>query len=143
LILKNKIISKLHHERRRIHTFIHNSSHVCHTAKIGRGVIIYPMSNIDMGAIVHDGVLINNSVIVSHETTIGQCSYISPGVVFSGKVKVGENCFIGSGTVFANNVTIGNNVMIGIGSVVTKNIPDNTHAIGNPLRILNKPLNIV
>jgi sugar O-acyltransferase (sialic acid O-acetyltransferase NeuD family) len=142
LNLKRIIISNLLQLGRSIHTCIHDSAYICRSAKIGSGVMIYPMANIDFEAIIFDGVLINNSVIVSHETTIGSCSYISPGVVFSGKVTVGENCFIGSGSVIANNVTIGNNVFIGVGSVVTKDIPDNMHAIGNPLKMLGKPLNI-
>jgi acetyltransferase-like isoleucine patch superfamily enzyme len=33
-------------------------------------------------------------------------------------------------------VTIGSNVVIGAGSVVSKNIPDNSVAVGNPVRVI-------
>lgn len=142
LEIKNRIINNLTINKRNIHTCIHNSAHVCKTATIGNGVMIYPLACIDFQVHIDDGVLINNNVVISHESKIGRCTYISPGVILSGKVTIGENCFVGSGSIISNDVSIGENVFIGIGSVVTRNINDNAYVIGNPLRKLDKKFNL-
>ena len=35
---------------------------------LGKGIVIYPMCNIDQGVILKDGTLLNNSVTVSHDS---------------------------------------------------------------------------
>ncbi len=139
---KNKVIHHLKSLNRKLPAYIHKTSFVNHSATIGDGTFIYPMCNIDSNVVIGKGVLINNSVCVSHDSNIGEGCYLSPGVVISGKVNIGENSFIGSGSTIANNVKIGKNVLVGIGTVVTRDLPDNCSAIGNPIRILNKPLNL-
>lgn len=133
--IKSEVMNALAINNLKLHTFIHKTSFINPLANLGRGIIIYPMCNIDQFVTIEDGVLINNSCTISHNSIIRKSSYISPGVVISGVVDIGENCFIGSGSVISNNVTIGRNCVIGIGSCITKNIMENSSAIGNPLKI--------
>ena len=137
LSLKNSIFNRLITHERTIKSFTHPSCFVSSDCRMEAGTIIYPLCNIDFGVSLGFGVLLNNSVTISHDSKIGNCSYLSPGVVVSGKVSIGENCFIGAGSIIADNVTIGNNVIIGIGTVVTTDVSDNTFAIGNPMRTVN------
>lgn len=53
-----------------------------------------------------------------------------------GPVLIKENTWIGEGVSIMPNVTIGKNCVIGANSVVTKNIPDNSIAVGIPIRII-------
>lgn len=55
-----------------------------------------------------------------------------------GEVTIGNNCWIGAGAIILMNVHIGNNCVIGAGSIVTKDIPDNSVAVGNPARCLER-----
>jgi len=142
LRIKCDITNWMISNNRQLLSFIHPTSFINSSANIEQGVIIYPMCNLDTDVLLKSGVLLNNSVIVSHGTTIGAATYISPGVIISGNVTIGEKCFIGSGTLITNNIRIGNNVVIGIGSCITKDIPDNSIGIGNPFRITDRPLNI-
>ena len=91
---KQRVIHKLIEAGRKMHSFIHPSGFINPAATIENGVIIYPMCNIDKEVNIRAGVLLNNSVIISHNTVIENCCYLSPGVVLSGNVKVGENTFI-------------------------------------------------
>jgi sugar O-acyltransferase (sialic acid O-acetyltransferase NeuD family) len=141
--LKTKIIRELISNKANLPNFIHKSCFVSKSAQIGKGVIAYPLCNIDKEVKLGDGVLLNNSVVISHNSSIGSSCYLSPGVVISGNVSIGESTFVGSGSTIANDISIGKNVIIGAGTVVTSNIPDNSSAIGNPLRILNKPLKLI
>lgn len=117
-----------------IFSFIHPTAYVSKNAKIGHGVIIYPLCNIDQGAIVEDGCILLNSCIVAHDTKIGKCSYLGPGVCLSGCIDIGELTFIGTSATIANNVHVGKNSMIAMGTCLTKSIEDNSCVIGNPFQ---------
>lgn len=135
--IKTQVLQALLDARLNLYSFIHPTVFLNPTAQIGRGVVVYPKSNIDQNVIIEDGVLINNSCVISHDSIIRRAAYISPGVVASGFVDIGEGCFVGSGSILSNGVKIGKNCRIGVGSCVTKNIPDNSNVIGNPLKIVS------
>lgn len=143
LITKKSVLEWLIKHNYDLPTLIHPTSFINETAEIGKAVYIYPMSNIDKGVTLGNGVLLNNSVVVSHDTNVGECSYLSPGVTTSGLVEIGECTFIGTGVVISNGITIGKNVIVGLGAVVTDNLLDGSSAIGNPVKTLNKKLNLL
>ncbi len=142
LALKTKILDELKQAGRSIPSFIHRSSILNPTATVGIGVIIFPGCNIDQYVTLEDGVLLNNSVTISHNTVIGKSSFIAPGVTICGNVRMGIQNFTGSGSIISNNIEIGNNVITGIGTVITKNIPDGFSVIGNPMKILTEKIKL-
>jgi sugar O-acyltransferase (sialic acid O-acetyltransferase NeuD family) len=137
---KKEIIKKLTAKGRNLPSLVHDTAYISPDAKVGKGSIIYPMSNIDKNTIIGSGVIVNNSSVISHDNKIGDCCYISPGVVTSGFVRINDCCFIGSGAVISNNVTISKGCTIGAGTVVAKNVSAGKSAVGNPMKILNKKL---
>jgi sugar O-acyltransferase (sialic acid O-acetyltransferase NeuD family) len=137
LELKKKIISELQELNKELLTFVHPTAFVNKSAKIGKGVVIYPMCNIDRNCVLEEGVLVNNSCVVSHDTTIKNSSYLGVGVIISGQVEVGECSFLGSGVSTTNGIRIGEKCVVGVGSVLTKDIPGGTTGIGNPFKIIN------
>jgi sugar O-acyltransferase (sialic acid O-acetyltransferase NeuD family) len=142
LAAKARLISQLQQAGRQLPSLIHQTAWVSPLVAIGAAVYVYPMCNIDKNVILQDGVLLNNSVTISHDSQAGCCSYLSPGVTLCGFTSIGSSSFIGAGAVVANNISIGNNVVAGIGSVIAQNIADNTHCIGNPLKLLSKPIQL-
>ncbi|HKC69009.1 MAG TPA: acetyltransferase [Bacteroidia bacterium] len=143
LQIKGEIINELKTLKKKIPNYIHPSCFVNNSAKLSDASFIYPMCNLDKNVQIGCGTLLNNSVVISHDTVVGNCCYLSPGVIVSGNVVIGNYTFIGSGSIISNNISIGNNVTIGIGTVVTKNVPDNSNVIGNPMKIVTKPLHII
>jgi sugar O-acyltransferase (sialic acid O-acetyltransferase NeuD family) len=143
LARKTEIVRRLLELGRQLPTFLHSTCFVSPSASVGSGSVVYPMSNIAHEAAVGRGVLVSNSVIVSHNSAIGDGCFLSAGVVVAGYVTVGRNTFIGAGSVISNGVRIGENVTIGIGTVVSKDVDDNCSVIGNPMRVLNRPLRLV
>jgi sugar O-acyltransferase (sialic acid O-acetyltransferase NeuD family) len=139
---KAQIFQQLRAAGRRTPSFIHPSCHVHPTCRVGDGSIVYPMCNLDAEVELASGVLLNNSVVVSHNSKVGIAAYLSPGVVLSGHVTIGDFAFLGAGTMVANGRRIGTNARIGIGSVITRDVPDGASAIGNPLRLLEHPLEL-
>lgn len=140
--LKYKILDYLIENGYTLFSFIHPTAFVSKNAKIGKGVIIYPLCNIDQGVKVEDGCVILNSSIVAHDTVIGKCSYLAPGVCLSGFINIGELTFIGTSATVANSLNIGKNSTIAIGTCLTKDIPENSFVIGNPFQH-KKNINII
>lgn len=83
---------------------------------------------------IGDDVTITNSTILAHDASMKRM--IDKSKI--GKVKIGDRVFIGYGSIVLFNVSIGNDVIIGAGTVVTMDIPDNSIAVGNPVRIVGK-----
>lgn len=138
LVRKNRIIAELSDADRLLPEFIHKTSFVNPSARVGLASIVYPLCNLDMEVGIGRGVVLHNSVTISHHSVIHDSCYIAPGVIVCGFVEVGENTFIGAGSVISNEVKIGKNVVVGAGTVVTRDIPDGRSAIGNPMKILTK-----
>ena len=76
--------------------------------------------------------LITGARILTHDASTKK----GLGYTKLGSVTIGDNVFIGINSIILPNVTIGNNVIVGAGTVVAKNIPDNSVAVGNPMRIV-------
>jgi sugar O-acyltransferase (sialic acid O-acetyltransferase NeuD family) len=127
---------------REVPSFVHRTSYVAPTAKIGQGTFVYPNCTVDKEVELEAGVLLNNSVTVCHESRVGFCSYISPGVIISGNTTIGERSFLGTGCLLSNGLSLGDGVIVGIGSVVTQNLSNGVSCIGNPLQILKNPLQL-
>jgi sugar O-acyltransferase (sialic acid O-acetyltransferase NeuD family) len=142
LPLKAKVLSQLRDAGRRVPSFVHPRCHVHPSCRIGDGCILYPMCNLDQEVELEHAVLLHNSVVVSHDSRLGTAVFCSPGVILSGNVAIGEATFVGTGTVVSSNRRIGARSRIGIGTVVSKDVPDDTSAIGNPMRLLNHPLEL-
>ena len=83
---------------------------------IGNNVDIGANSTIDRGAlsdtVIHDGVKLDNQVMVAHNVVIGKHTAISAFTGIAGSSKIGEYCVIGGGVGIRDNIAIADNVMI-------------------------------
>jgi sugar O-acyltransferase (sialic acid O-acetyltransferase NeuD family) len=139
---KLTILRELQAAGRRIPSIVHPSAFVHPSCRLGDGSIVYPLCNIGADVEIGPGAIINNSAVVSHESWIGAVAYLSPAVILSGRVTIGEAAFLGAGVVVANGCRIGSSARVGIGSVVTRDVADGASAIGNPIRVLDHPLEL-
>jgi len=137
-----EIVRQLLDAGRRVPALVHPSSHVAPSARVGEGCLLYPLANVDAEAVLEPGVLLNNSVVVSHHSRVGTAAFLAPGVVLSGHVSVGAAAFLGSGAVVADHRRIGARARVGVGTVVTGDVPDDASVIGNPQRLLARPLSL-
>ncbi len=95
-------------------------------AKIGYGLFIG-----------HGGpICVNPSTVIGDNCDIYQ--FVTIGSEKGKAAQIGNNVYIGPSTCIVEDVKIGNNVTIGAGSVVTKDIPDNSTAVGNYAKVINK-----
>tara|TARA_Y100001960_G_scaffold188892_1_gene198070 strand:- start:102 stop:761 length:660 start_codon:yes stop_codon:yes gene_type:complete len=122
-------------------------------------VEVGPSSHIRDKSIVNDNAKIGTNTEIKNSTIgsgtksghfsylgdakIGQNVNIGAGTItcnYDGEKKhetiIGDDSFIGSNSLLIAPINIGKKVITGAGSVVNKNIPDNSKAIGFPIKIL-------
>jgi sugar O-acyltransferase (sialic acid O-acetyltransferase NeuD family) len=122
MAIKEQIFNVLVASNCDVINFVHNSVVISKSAKIGQGVNIYAGSIVDLNVTLADGVVLNNNVVVSHDSNVGCFSFLGPGVIACGNVNIGKRCFIGAGTVIKDGVDICDDVIIGSGTNIYKNI---------------------
>ena len=142
LAIRNEVIAHLAALGRKVPKFVHPDAYVHRSARIGAGAFIYSGCTIDRNSSIGQGACLINASVVAHDCTVGDCCWLSPGVTFSGNVTVGRNTFFGSGSAVSNNVRIGSNVIVGLATAVTRDVGDGQSVIGNPMRVLRKPLTL-
>lgn len=135
---RQRVLSNLLALNRKVPHLIHPSSFVSNKSSVEPGCYIYPMCNVDKGVSLKTGVVLNNSVVISHDSNIGDSSYLAPGVIISGRVNIGECVFIGSGSVVSNDKAIGDDAIIGLATSVTSDVKSSARVIGNPMKLVER-----
>lgn len=143
LALKKQLVDRLLALGRALPHHVHPSAYVHPSVCIGSGSMIYPGCSIDRNTTIGNAVWIANASVIAHDCAIGDCCWLGASVTVSGHVTVAASSFIGSGSTIANDIAIGANVIIGLATAVTKHVDDSHSVIGNPMRILERPLRLV
>ena len=123
-------------------------------AQSGCSLVSLVHPDIDMNHVVHaencmlgDGTTVGPNVcigkhltcrgaFISHDVTIGDYVYLSPGVTVCGKSVLKDGCDLGAGCTIIPYTKIGENTIVGAGAVVIKDLPDNVTAVGVPAKII-------
>lgn len=112
----------------------HYGIEVPYSSKIGRRVIIEHQGNI----VIHGDAVIGDDCIIRQGVTIGNRKLDTP----YDAPTIGNNVNIGAGAVLLGGIRVGNNAAIGANAVVLKDVPENSLAVGNPARILQRTIPI-
>ncbi|MDE0838076.1 MAG: hypothetical protein OSB41_03390 [Kiritimatiellae bacterium] len=121
-----------------IATLVHPTAFVSAEAKLGEGVSIYSMVNVEMGAVVDHNATIFNQSSITHDAHIGRHSFLSVAVGMGGGVDFGARTFVGVNATLVNDISVGDDSIICGGTFLTKSIPENSCVIGNPYRQIDR-----
>lgn len=102
-------------------TYIHPTSLVSPTARLGEGVIVCPMAIINAAAVVGVNVSINVNVSIGHEAFVGSHSVLSPYGALNGAASIGRKVFLGTRSTVFPGVSVGDECIIDSHSAVRKN----------------------
>lgn len=114
-------------------TFIHSSCLVDSTAKIGKGVVVFPNCILYLDSVIGDNVFIQVNSTVT-DSKVGKDSMISAGVMIAGRSEIGQGCNIGVSTCISSDVKLCSGVRTGAGTVVVKDIIEPGTYVGIPAR---------
>ena len=122
---RNKLIKKLKYKKATFASFIHHSTIIPKSARIGVGNIIYPNCIIGPNTTLGDFNIITSYSFISHDCMIGNGNFFSTAGI-AGRVTILDNNFFGIRSTVIPSIEIGSNNIIQAGMVVDKNINDNT-----------------
>lgn len=117
---------------------IHPSAVILEGAVIHDNVIIYPKVIVGYGAELYPGVVLNTGSQVDHHNVVYSCVSIDPGVVTAGNVTLHECAKVHTGAVIINKIRVGADAVIGAGSVIINDVPDRATVVGVPGKIIKQ-----
>lgn len=82
--------------------------------------------------IIHQGVKLDNLIMIAHNCEVGQHTAMAAQVGIAGSTKIGENCVLGGQVGIGGHISIGNKVQIGAQSGIISNIKDGSELMGAP-----------
>lgn len=101
-----------------LRSVIHPEACINSNATIGEGCIIMEKAVVGLHAVLFDIVVLWSGAIVSHDSTIGKNTFLSPNSTVCGFVEIGQNSFIGAGAIIIEHAKLSSNSFIKAGSVV-------------------------
>lgn len=109
----------------------HPRSIIANDVKCQEGVFIAAGVVINSATRIGRNAIINTSVSIDHDCTVGDFVHIAPGVTLSGGVKVGDGSHIGAGATVIQGITIGKGCLVAAGTTLCHNISDNERYYGS------------
>lgn len=122
ICFRSKIIEYFRVKNIKFTNFIHHTSRVFRTAKIGNGNVICPFSQIGPNVILGNFNTINNKASIGHDSIIGDNNVFCPNIGLSGNTTVGNSNFFSLNVATIPSVSVGNNNIIAPNMVIEKNI---------------------
>lgn len=120
--LRAKIIEHFDFKNIKFTNFIHHSSRIFRTSKLGFGNIFCPYTQVGPHVVIGNHNIFNNRASVGHNTIIGDNNIFNPNSGLSGHTKVGNSNFFSLNVVTIPNISIGDNNVIAPNMVLEKNI---------------------
>lgn len=116
---------------------VHPHTQMSQWVQIGGGTVICANCVITCDVIIGNHVQINVGCTVSHDSTVGDYSTLSPGVHVPGRVRIGRHVLVGTNACFINGepgkpLSVGDNVTVAAGACVTKDVPPGVLVAGVP-----------
>lgn len=122
LALRAKIIAHFTQKNIKFTNFVHHTSRVFRTSKLGLGNVICPYTQIGPNVIIGNYNTFNNKSSIGHDSVIGDNNMFCPNMGLSGYTVVGNNNFFSLNVVTIPHINIGDNNVIAPNMVIEKNI---------------------
>jgi sugar O-acyltransferase (sialic acid O-acetyltransferase NeuD family) len=116
-------------------SYIHESSLIHDSAKIGKGVGIFCFSTIMADAVIGDHCMIDAYCMISHDCILEKNCIVRSGTIIAGRTEVGKNVLFCMKSSVINKINICDDVIIGAYSGVTKDITTPGMYLGTPARL--------
>lgn len=113
-------------------TFVHPSSIISRSAKIGVGTAIMANCVVNSQAVVGNHCTIHSNSLIGHDTEMGDYNFVAAHNVVGSNNRIGQANFFGLNCTFNNYLTIGDHAFVAMASNVVKPVASDTKVKGNP-----------
>jgi acetyltransferase EpsM len=135
---REKVVNKLTPKGVCFGNIVASSAETFPSAKLGFGCMLHPQSILNSKSILGDHVLINNRVVVEHDSELEDFVTVCPGALVGGRVRIEEGAFIGTGAILLPRLKIGAGSIVAAGAIVTRDVPPQTLMMGSPARSVRR-----
>ena len=132
LDVRQNVIDSLESKGAQFINFVHPTSCIAPTTRIGRGAVIYPFAVTSNGAKVGNFVHLSLYASVGHDAATGDNCYLAPYATLNGEARIGDNVLVGSHVTVASRVTVGGNSRVSANSAVMRDAPEHSIVFGVP-----------
>jgi sugar O-acyltransferase (sialic acid O-acetyltransferase NeuD family) len=87
-------------------SLVHPRAYVASSSTVGAGAFVMAMASVDHRVTLQDDVVVWPSVAISHDSVVGENSFLSPACVICGDCRIGHDCFIGAGAVVVSHAAV-------------------------------------
>jgi acetyltransferase-like isoleucine patch superfamily enzyme len=128
-------------------------AHVMAEARVGAECNVCDHTYIDNGVVVGDRVTIKSGVYLWEGMVVEDDVFLGPQATFTNDrfprsrqpwtceaIVIKQGATVGAGAVVLPGITIGESAMVGAGAVVTKDVEPSTVVVGNPARVVRRPV---
>lgn len=126
--------------RDRFATFVHHSSCVAKSARVGYGSVILANAVVNSNAVIGDFTIINSNSLIEHDTKVGDNNFLAAHTAVGSHTLIGDGNFFGLNVSVNNYIQIGNYNFVGMASNVIKGLGDREKVYGNPARKFDSPI---
>ena len=106
--------------------------------QIGKGILMAANSQLSADTIISDNCILFGNVFIGHDTMLERYVTVANNASIGAEVQIGKAVHIGSNCTIRQGVKIGDYSLVGMGSLVLHDVPENTMAIGVPVKIVSK-----
>jgi len=99
---------------------------------MGYGNVIGFRSRISCNVRLGNFNLLNNDLLIGHDSSMSDFNMINPSVRIAGEVTIGNTNFFGMSCIVLQQKNIGNGITVSANSVVMRDTEDDSVYIGNP-----------
>ncbi len=134
--LQRRLVQRAKDAGLRFGSAVSPSTFVSPHAKLGEGVMIFPMVSIHANVEIGAHTIVNVAASISHDCRVGPHCNVNPGARLAGNVTAGEGSFIGMGAHVIQGMTIGEWSVVGACAAVVRPLPARVTAVGVPARVI-------
>lgn len=127
---RKRLTATLKKKKAKFYTFIHPTSVITETAKLGEGCIIGPLCVVSNEAVVGDQVVLNTQCVIGHDSKIGAYSVLSPMAGIMGGVELSDEVFMGANALVAPRLKVGRGAKISAGVSIFRDVAEYTLMLG-------------
>lgn len=121
--IREKVVQQLPAETE-YPNLISPKAQVTRWVKLGKGIIIQTSVIVTVDVTIGDFVHLNGFTTVGHDTVVGDYSTTTVFVALSGECNIGKHSYWGNGASVRQGLTVCDNVMVGMGGMVVKPITE-------------------
>jgi sugar O-acyltransferase (sialic acid O-acetyltransferase NeuD family) len=114
--------------------FIHPLAYVARSVQMGYGNAVFANASLMHGVSLGSFGLINSGVVIEHDSSTADCTFLAAGAVVGSRVRIGEGAFVGLNANIREGVTVGSYACVGMGSVVLSDVATETQVYGVPAK---------